>query len=279
MRVSHEVPLHYLEYSKQFNEYDYALVHLFPNNPEYLDFFKQSVKEGREVLLDNSAYEIYVHPELAELYPDGYFPNDQYVKYIEELKPTYYVLPDVKDHGRATIDAVKAFLEKYPNLPGKSIGVVHGENIEEMQKCYDTLCDLCDKIAFAFEDWWFPYAKKNNINLSHIRMVMVCQLKINKHKPHHMLGCLLPQEFKLWRGVSWVDTIDTSAPITNAIEGKEIVDDMMDKPQTTIHNSFLLEFDEKIAELMKENARKFYEYYVSVSNLRDFDKMVNKYRP
>ena len=58
MKVSHEAPLNYLYHSVKYNDYDYALVHLFDEYPEYLEFFKFTVGLGREMILDNSAYEI-----------------------------------------------------------------------------------------------------------------------------------------------------------------------------------------------------------------------------
>ncbi len=58
MLVSHETPVSFLETSRRYNDYDYALVHLFETNPEYYSFFKSSKTLGREVLLDNSIFEL-----------------------------------------------------------------------------------------------------------------------------------------------------------------------------------------------------------------------------
>ena len=54
MLVSHESPISMLDESRNYNDYDYALVHLFEKEPEYYNFFKVSKTLGREVLLDNS---------------------------------------------------------------------------------------------------------------------------------------------------------------------------------------------------------------------------------
>ena len=56
MLISHEVPKCLFEKSLDFNDYDYALVHLFDEDPEYLEFYKNSLKNGRHVLLDNSIF-------------------------------------------------------------------------------------------------------------------------------------------------------------------------------------------------------------------------------
>ena len=50
MLVSHESPISILEESKTYNDYDYALVHLFETQPDYFNFFKRSLAAGREVL-------------------------------------------------------------------------------------------------------------------------------------------------------------------------------------------------------------------------------------
>lgn len=263
MKVSHEVPLKYLELSKKFNDYDYALVHLFVDHPEYLEFFKHSIAEGREVILDNSAYEITTHPELLEKYPAGYFPEDLYAQYIKELKPTYYVLPDVKDDYMNTINVIRRWNCNHNDIKGKTIGVAHGKNFDELQKCYNSLRHLCDKIAFSFESWWFDYAKEKNIPLGELRYRIINELNICRNKSHHILGCILPQEFKLWRDIPWVESIDTSAPITNAIEGVELQEYMNTKPKTTIHSSFELDFDPKIANRMEHNAQLFRKYYIN----------------
>ena len=58
MLVSHESPISMLEKSRDYNDYDYALVHLFESHPKYYDFFKESLLMDRDVLLDNSIFEL-----------------------------------------------------------------------------------------------------------------------------------------------------------------------------------------------------------------------------
>ena len=45
MKISHEVPKELFEDSLKFNDYDYALVHLFDKDPEYLQFYKNCVNK------------------------------------------------------------------------------------------------------------------------------------------------------------------------------------------------------------------------------------------
>lgn len=57
MQISHEVPISLLKKSKDFNDYDYCLLHLL-EKPEYKKYYKEAAKEGRKVLLDNSLFEL-----------------------------------------------------------------------------------------------------------------------------------------------------------------------------------------------------------------------------
>ena len=58
MLISHETPTSLLEESLSYNSYDYALVHLIPENKKYHDFYFDCVNKGRHVLLDNSLFEL-----------------------------------------------------------------------------------------------------------------------------------------------------------------------------------------------------------------------------
>ena len=102
MLVSHESPIAILEESKSYNDYDYALVHLFESQPEYYSFFKQSLLAGREVLLDNSIF------ELGEA-----FDPKKYIRYITELNPSFFIVPDVLENAQATVSSWNKFYLNY----------------------------------------------------------------------------------------------------------------------------------------------------------------------
>ena len=135
MLVSHESPICFLERSRAYNDYDYALVHLFETSPEYYSFFKVSKTLGREVLLDNSIFEL-----------GKAFDPKKFAKYVEELEPTYYVIPDVLEDCRQTVSSFHKFRMDYAGLPGLKIGVVQG-------KTYHLLgCSLASEFAHYKSD-------------------------------------------------------------------------------------------------------------------------------
>ena len=216
MKISHESPLCLLDRSRSYNDYDYALVHLFETEPTYLQFFKDSLAQGRTVLLDNSIFEL-----------GTAFDSDKFAHWIKELKPTEYIIPDVLENALGTMDNALDWKEKYSDLPGKTIGVVQGKSYADLVQCYDYLDNIInvDKIAISFDysyylevcphpNKWMGYALGRVQTLTRLLNDGV----INTEKPHHLLGCALPIEFMFYReGFKWLDSLDTSNPIVHAL--------------------------------------------------------------
>jgi hypothetical protein len=215
MLISHESPLALLEKSREFNDYDYALVHLFQSEKNYFDFFVQSLNQGRKVILDNSVF------ELGEA-----FNAELFAQYVQALKPTEYIIPDVLENVHHTIYKAVMFKKTYPDLPGKSIGVVQGKSYDELILCYKTLDQLgVDKIAISFDYSYYREVcnhpnKWMAFTLGRVQTLtrMLNEGIINKNKPHHLLGCSLPIEFLFYReGFEWIETMDTSSPVVHGL--------------------------------------------------------------
>ena len=218
MKISHESPLCLLDRSRSYNDYDYALVHLFETEPSYYQFFKDSLAQGRQVLLDNSIFEL-----------GTAFDSDKFAYWINELKPTEYIIPDVLEDTQWTMDKALDWKEKYSDLPGKTIGVVQGKSYYDLVQCYDYLDNVIgvDKIAISFDysyylevcphpNKWMGYALGRVQTLTRLLNDDV----INTKKPHHLLGCALPIEFMFYRkGFDWIESLDTSSPIVHALLG------------------------------------------------------------
>lgn len=239
MKISHESPLSLLNTSRFYNDYDYALVHLFETEPEYYQFFVDSLAKGRHVILDNSIFEL-----------GTAFDSDRYAHWINELKPTEYIIPDALEDTLKTMDNALDFMEKHPNLPGKKIGVVQGKNYTDLVNCYLYMDSVirADKIAISFDYSYYQEAYPHSNKWVSFAMGRVNTLTrllndgvINTEKPHHLLGCSLPIEFMFYReGFEWLDSLDTSSPIVHGLLGT------MYEPGGLIHKQSI-----KLVDLLK----------------------------
>lgn len=216
VKIAHEAPLSIFDKVQELTDYDYFLVHLFEENEKYLAKAKECVTKGRETILDNSIFEL------------GHAWNgDRFAHWVNEMKPTYYIVPDVLDDCDRTIDSFESFMNEYPDLPGKVIAVAQGSTYNDLVLCYNYLAndERVDKIAISFNHPFFQvyggdnqYYKMMN-GRQHTINKMLEEGVINTSKPHHLLGCGLPQEFKAYKDYDWIDSLDTSNPVIHGIKG------------------------------------------------------------
>lgn len=239
--VSHESPIKLLDTSRLYNDYDYALVHLFEKHPNYYNFFKTSLQSGREVLLDNSIFEL-----------GKAFDGDKFANYIKELKPTYYIVPDVLEDGYATIKSFTDFVTKHQGLPGVVIGAVQGKTYDELVDCYKFMSTYANYIAISFDFSYYVVTGRGKSKLE--RWCNGRQNFINDliqdgiwnwDKPHHLLGCSLAREFRYYvdRNINNIRSCDTSNPVVAGIQGLRYSGDfgMFDKPSIKLAD--LIEHD------------------------------------
>jgi hypothetical protein len=223
IKISHESPLSMLEISRTYNDYDYGLVHLFETQPAYYRFFKESLEQGRKVLLDNSIFEL-----------GTAFDSTRYAHWINKLLPTEYIIPDVLEDCNGTITSAMNWNHQLDwngvaLTQCKMIGVVQGKNYGELVKCYTYMDQAMnvDKLAISFDYSYyrevFPHPNKW-VSFMMGRVMTLTRLMndgiINKSKPHHLLGCAHPREFSFYQGseFSWIDSLDTSSPIVHGIK-------------------------------------------------------------
>ena len=255
-KISHEVPLELLETSNKFNDYDYALVHLFDKYPEYYEFYKKQVGRGRMVILDNSAY------ELGQPYD-----WKDYVKYILNLRPTEYVLPDYRDDAERNLAAAKKFLKLYaPSAVGyhpTTIGVVHGKDYASFVQNYKDLSEFVDKIAFSFESFFIEIAKTNGYTLAEARVNIILKMKedgiIDEEMPHHILGALSPTEYANYRHFDWIESADTSNPILHGMIGQRYkgVEGLKEKSSIKMESLMEAHLSSEVLEDIKYNVGWF----------------------
>ena len=207
MLISHESPLKLLKLSLKYNDYDYALVHLFDKYPEYLKFFEKSIKK-RIMYLDNSIF------ELGEAFDIENFKV--WCNHFCDINENnlYYIVPDVLEDCERTIQNFKNF--KFNR--GHRIGVCQGKTKEETLKCFEFLKDKCDIVAISFDYSWFGQEELSIRMLNRVAFVKELLTSYRGIKLH-LLGCYLPQEFKYYRDPPQIVSIDTSNPVVHGLKG------------------------------------------------------------
>jgi len=281
IEVSHESPLCILKESRSYNDYDYALVHLFEEYPDYYDFFKQGQNLGRSVLLDNSIFEL-----------GKAFDDMQYSKWIERLDPNYYIVPDVLFDGAGTIGTWKNFLTIHHDSQSDTlknrmrIGVVTGKDYADFLECYKFMSEHADYIALGFNypmfttrEFHMHVEKRMTFPLGDFVPADTMQLQAwcigrqnliadliakdiwNWSKPHHLLGCSLAREFSWYhKNNIWnIKSCDTSNPIVAAIEGLRYNDEfgLNTKPKTKLADLIEAKLDDTQREDLQYNVNMF----------------------
>ena len=222
IRIAHEAPKSIFQKVEEYTDYSYALVHLFEEDNEYYTLFEEALKNGREVILDNSIFEL-----------EEAFDADKFAYWIKKLKPTWYIVPDALEDKDKTVMQMAEWNSKYSDLPGKKIGVVQGKDYNEIAKCYkymDKVADV-DMIAISFDySYYETSAPHPNKYVSWMlgRPALLGRLfmdgVINPEKPHHLLGNSLPVEGKFYGSYDWIYSMDTSNPCVHGIKGTKYQD-------------------------------------------------------
>ena len=217
IKIAHESPTDLFSYVQSRTDYDYCLVHLLEENEAYKEAFIKACKE-REVILDNSIF------ELGEA-----FDMKKFFKWNNQLEPTWYIIPDALEDAKTTIFNAYVWNQFHrPTAKGKSIAVVQGKTYEEIVECYQILDDKLDvdMIAISFDySLYQEMVPHPNKLMSWMlgRVALLGRLEkdnvINKQKPHHLLGCALPQEGQFYRGYDWIYSMDTSNPVVHTYKG------------------------------------------------------------
>ena len=258
IKIAHEAPIDIFEEVQSKTDYDYALVHLLEQNGRYRDTFERAVKKGREIILDNSIFEL-----------EEAFEADRFALWIERLKPTWYIIPDALEDAERTCTQAELWRINHRNVPGKQIGVVQGKTYKEIVECYNFLdkdMDV-DMIAISFD---YSYYTKSVPHPNKYVSWMLGRVKllgdlmrdgiINKDKPHHLLGCGLPQEFSFYRhnDYNFIYSLDTSNPVVHGIKGIEYGDDgLWSKESQKLHELINVDIEDIDIEKVTNNINKF----------------------
>ena len=259
IKIAHEAPIDIFEEVQRYTDYDYALVHLLEKNGRYRDTFERAVKKGREVILDNSIFEL-----------EEAFDAEKFDLWVKRLKPTWYIVPDALENAYKTIDQMEDWNNKgYGYDASGKIGVVQGQTYDEIVDCYNYMnkeADV-DMIAISFD---YSYYTRSCPHPNRYVSWMLGRAKllgdllrdgvINKEKKHHLLGCGLPQEFSLYKhsDYSWIYSLDTSNPVVHGLKGINYGSDgLWSKESQKLHELIDYPLEEIDTNLVLNNIQKF----------------------
>jgi hypothetical protein len=253
MKVSHEVPIAYLEASLEFNNYDYLLPHLYDKHEGYKEFF--NTNSNRYVIMDNSLHELGVP-----------YSKGRMISIIEDIKPNEFIIPDAWEDAIKSMRNAKewSFIELPKNVT--KVAVVQGKSLHEVIKCYQTYKYLgYTKIAFSYGASYynevFPHPNKD-VGKALGRQLVISKMinmgLIGNSDRIHLLGCSLPQEFLYYKDIKQIESIDTSNPIMAAFDGESYKNWGLDsKPKTKIDEVIDTEFNSDIFNVIKHNTTFF----------------------
>jgi hypothetical protein len=262
MKISHEVPLSLLERSLMFNDYQYVLPHLMDKYNEYKVFMlRYRNQENSFIIMDNGLFEGVTHT------------TEDLVEKIHLVKPDIFITPDDWNNPHATYKNAKYWMNTLKSqIPSttKLMVVLQGKSIEEISSLYDKCVDLGFK-HFAFNHSSETYQRISNhpnklVNQMMGRIELVNLMKRQGHISDnhyiHLLGASLPQEFIYYKGIEWINSVDTSSPIINGALGIPYEEyGLLTKPKNKIEEFFEDSLENQIGNIMF-NINKFKDYIV-----------------
>lgn len=259
--IFHEAPNSIFRQVQEMTDGDYCLVHLMDENETYRDLFLESASYGNHIMLDNSIF------ELGEAYD-----SERYNFWINELNPEYFIVPDVLNDGKKTIERMNDWFGKYKTPAySKSMAVVQGSTYEELIDTYRKIAfdDRVGKVGISFDSSCYLGGDgANNPTLSREASFMRGRSRflayleeeniVNREKPHHLLGCSLPQEMYFYRNVDWIESVDTSSPVVNGLMNiKYSIIGLESKPSTKLFTLIDSEVTAEQLQTVKYNIMMF----------------------
>ena len=226
-------------------------------NEEYKNFFYESKKQGRYIVMDNSLH------ELGEAYD-----TDRLFHWIKEIEPDEFIVPDVWENYSESVRNAKLWSQiELPDGVTK-VAVVQAKDKHEAVLCTQMYKDLgYKKIAYSYGASYYndicPHPNKDFGKAIGRYMVINDLMKNKILSPKdrvHLLGTASPIEFGLYKNIECIESIDTSNPVMAGIEQKMYFDlGLPTKPEANMNNFQDIEEKDANLEFIEYNVRKFRE--------------------
>jgi hypothetical protein len=261
MKISHELPLSLLEYSMDWNDYEYCLPHLLDKHPDYRQYFLDSRERDRFIIMDNGLFEGITHT-IQDL-----------LEKIDLIKPDIFIVPDEWNDSTITAKNAKHWLQYKMPMRTKLMVVLQGKTVNGIHLLYKQCIDL-GYTHFAFNHSSIVYQElagsENALANQSVGRVLLIQYLLSQNviKEHHyihLLGASTPQEFTFYRDAlpTLINSVDTSNPIICGALGIKYTEfGLLEKPK------------EKIEEFMERDLSPQLENIIF--NVNRFKEFCNK---
>jgi hypothetical protein len=196
-----DYPVKYTSLSQ--GDITFVLAHLYLKNSEYKHKIDELKVMGRELMLDNGAWEF-----------GSSMPPLQYEKIIAELEPNWAVIPDVYKNRWQSEKVTEEFIELHDNhLETELMFVPQGTSVVEVIESYNSMVDkhgmFFDCLAIAKHIGSFS----NRISFTDLLYVEATEPPVGVH----FLGFWNWREFEELKMQPWhLWSVDTKKPVKNA---------------------------------------------------------------
>jgi len=261
-----ELPLDGMEELIGYTDYNFVIAPTYIKYPLYAEFYKRERQRGAYTILDNGAFE----GQLVSV--------SDLLRIIEDLKPDEVVAPDIIGDRDATLDAADKFMHALDpsTIDFKVQFCPQGKCLHEWLECYRELwtignshISLHARKGFVYgisyvtkvnRDDYFHMKALNNFKSMEasesIRMMFFSLIMaygdVIHSVPHHLLGLGDVKALRFYSQCSFVRSVDTSFPITTAIEGT-CLNRQTKKPK--VYLDYEAHFTQETIELAKENIK------------------------
>jgi hypothetical protein len=257
IKISHEVPFCLLDQSREFNDYDYCLPHLMDENEEYRNFFYESKKMGRYIVMDNSLH------ELGEAYN-----TERLMHWINEIKPDEFIVPDVWEDYTSSVRNAKLWSQVELPEGVMKVAVVQAKSIHEATLCTQAYKDFgYKKIAYSYgASYYNEVCPHPNVDFGKAigRFMVISQLYkeniLTKFDRVHLLGTAGVFEFPMYKNIKCIESIDTSNPIMAAIDNIKYTNGLHEKPISNMNSCSNISIDNINVNLVYHNVKMFKKF-------------------
>lgn len=207
-------PMCYQHLIPESADFHLILAHLL-DNKEYVDFYKEKIKRGDTVILDNSAFEFKRALSAQEIF--GFIERSG-------IEPTYVVAPDYPfEDWKVTWDSTLKFIEEVKNKPYKVMAVpqsVKGD-YQGWIECYRNMLNHLDIAVIGMSILGIPNAFCELTGTSDVAFnrIFATEYLLSRgytkpnQKWHHYLGLGNgPRELLIQRELGLIDSNDSSSP-------------------------------------------------------------------